>query len=473
MNYKSIFFFVGFNLILVSIFSVLNILYSFYFDFLIDINSYIITFLLSITIGSILVFIGFRDYKKINLPEQIISIFLSFLFVPLFISIPYFQSIYDIGILNSYFESVSGLTSTGFSILNNVDELNQPLILWRSSSQWFGGLLFLIATIGTIGSKQIMIKPAYLITGGASGRNFYNNFNYNFIKILMIYLTSTIITIFIYSLCNIRLFDSFNLAFTSISSGGFLPSSDLSEILNNNTKIFALSLGLLFPIFNFFIIFDIFSKQFKFKDHSEDIHIALLIIFITLFFYFFIISNDGFSYVLLSITTSLSTSGIITSSPNIDLSVFYILLTIIGGSLISTSSGFKYTRFYILLKISYQEIYRLVKPINIIDKNLFNTEIKISDQDFRIAFLVFISLIISIFVLSSILIFDILSFENSFKLSILTLTNTVNSSLYGLSNINFIELNSFTKFSLILFMIIGKIEIIALIYLMKKFIFKE
>ena len=144
-----------------------------------------------------------------------------------------------------------------------------------------------------------------------------------------------------------------------------------------------------------------------------------------------------------------------------------------GGSLISTSSGFKYTRFYILLKISYQEIYRLVKPINVIDKNLFNTETKIGDQDFRIAFLVFISLIISIFILSSILIFDTLSFENSFKLSILTLTNTVNSSLYGLSNINFIELNNFTKFSLIFFMIIGKIEIIALIYLMKKFIFKE
>ena len=319
MNYKSIFFFIGFNLILVSIFSVLNILYSFYFNFLIDIDSYIITFLSSVTIGSILVFIGFNDYKKINLPEQIISIFLSFLLVPLFISIPYFQSIYDISILNSYFESVSGLTSTGFSILKNVDDLNEPLILWRSSSQWCGGLLFLIATIGTIGSKQIMIKPAYLITGGASGRNFYNNFNYNFIKILMIYLISTLITIFIYSLCNIRLFDSFNLAFTSISSGGFIPSSDLSGILNNNTKIFALSLGLLFPIFNFFLIFDIFTKQFKFRDHAEDIHIALLIIFITLFFYFFIISNDGFSYALLSITTSVSTSGIITSSPNPDL----------------------------------------------------------------------------------------------------------------------------------------------------------
>ena len=67
--------------------------------------------------------------------------------------------------------------------------------------------------------------------------------------------------------------------------------------------------------------------------------------------------------------------------------------------MISTSSGFKYTRIYILLKISYQEIYRIVKPINVIDKNLFNTESKIDDQDVKIAFLVFISLVVSVFIL--------------------------------------------------------------------------
>ena len=97
------------------------------------------------------------------------------------------MSVYNISFLNSYFESVSGLTTTGFSILPNIKDIDDPLVLWRSSSQWFGGLLFLIATIGTIGSKQIMIKPSYLISGGASGKNFYNNFDYNFLKITSIY----------------------------------------------------------------------------------------------------------------------------------------------------------------------------------------------------------------------------------------------------------------------------------------------
>jgi len=472
MNYKSIIFYLGVFSLLVSSFSFLNILYSIYFSFLLDLNSYLITFLISLTVGSLFLYTGRKHRKNISLNDQMLFILLCFLFIPLLISIPYYLSIYKISLLNSYFEAISGFTTTGFSIIKKVDLIDEPLLLWRSSSQWLGGLLFLIATIGTIGSKQIKIKPSYLISGGASGRNFYNNYNYNFIKISLIYFFSTIFIIFLFSFVNLRLLDAFNLSFTTISSGGFTPTSDLSTIITNNLQTFILSISLLFPIFNFFLLHDIINKQFSFKNYQEDIHLAILIILLTLFFYFFVITNEDFSNVFFAIVSSISTSGITTYSSNLDLSLFFILLTFIGGSLISTSSGFKYTRIYILLKISYQEIYRLVKPLNVIDKNLYNVETKIDDQDLKIAFLVFISLIISVFVLSSILTLDNLSFENSFKLSMLTLTNTVNSALFGIDNVSFLDLNNFTKMSLILFMILGKIEIISVLYLIKTFIFK-
>ncbi len=473
MNYKGILYFLGINLLLISFFSIINIFYSIYFDFVMGLNSYLITLSLSLILGSIFYFIGRNNNKDISLTDQIFFILLSFITMPFLISIPYYLSIYDIGLIDAYFESVSGFTTTGFSIIYNINYLDEPLKLWRSSSQWIGGLFFLVAIIGTIGSKQIKIKPAYLISGGASGRNFYNNFNYNFIKILLIYSASTIFIIFLYSLANLRLLDSVNLAFTSISAGGFIPSASLSNILLDNLQIFVFSTTLLFPIFNFFLLYDLFTRKFLLKNHYEDLHLGLLVILLTLSFYFFVIPDENFVNVLLAITSSISTSGITTYSSNFDLSLFFILLTIVGGSLISTSSGFKYTRIYILLKISYQEIYRLVKPINVIDKNLYNSEAKIDDQDLKIAFLVFLSLIISIFVLSSILTFDYLTFENSFKLSILTLTNTVSSALYGMDNLSFLDLTNFTKMSLIIFMILGKIEIITVIYLIKKFIFRE
>ena len=473
MNYKSILYFLGISFLLVSLFSILNILYSIYFNFKLGVNSYIITFLISTSLGLLFYYIGRDSYKKISLTGQIIFILSSFIFLPFLISIPYIYSIYDISFLNSYFESVSGFTTTGFSTIENIKFVDKPLILWRSSSQWMGGLLFLVITIGTIGSKQIKIKPSYLISGGASGRNFYNNFNYNFLKIFIIYLSTTIFIIFLYNLIGLRLFDAFNLAFTTISSGGFIPSSNLSSILGSNIQKFIFSLTLLFPIFNFFLLHDIITRQFYIKNHHEDLHLGLLIIIITIFFYFFIIPEQLFTEVLFAIISSVATSGISTYSSDTDLSLFFILLTIVGGSLIATSSGYKYTRIYILLKISYQEIYRLVKPINIIDKNLYNPEAKIDDEDVKIAFLVFLSFIISIFILSSILTLDYLTFEDSFKLSILTLTNTVSSTLYGINNLSFVDLNNFTKVSLIIFMILGKIEIIALIYLIKRFIFRE
>jgi len=473
MNFRSILFYLGIYSLLVSLFSVLNIFYTVYFEFIIGINSYIITFLVSFFLGLIFYLIGRNHSKNINLIDQIIFILLSFILIPWLISIPYIFSIYGIGILDSYFESVSGFTTTGFSIIQNIENIDDPLLLWRSSSQWMGGLLFLLATIGTIGSKQIKIKPAYLISGGASGRNFYNNFNSNFIKIFLIYISTTVFIIFLYNLIDLRLLDSFNLAFTTISSGGFIPDNNLSNILLNNFQIFVFSLTLLFPILNFFLLYDVLTRKFSFKNYYEDLHISLLIIILTLIFYFFIIPNEFFSNILFAVISSISTSGISVNTTNLDLSLSFIMLTIIGGSLISTSSGFKYTRIYILLKISYQEIYRLVKPINVIDKNLYNSESKIDDQDLKIAFLVFLLFIISIFILSSVLALDYLTFENSFKLSILTLTNTVNSSLYGMENLSFLDLGNFTKMILITFMILGKAEIITVIFLIKRFIFRE
>ncbi len=473
MNYKGILFFVGVYTLVISFFSLLNILYSIYFEYLLNLNSYLLTFSISLLLGLFFYYLGRNNYKNISLLDQIFFITVSFFLLPILISIPYFLSIYNIGILDAYFESVSGFTATGFSIIRNVNYIDEPLVLWRSSSQWIGGLLFLLATIGTIGSRQIKIKPAYLLSGGGSGRNFYNNFNYNFIKIFLIYFFSTIFVIFIYSLIDLRLFDSFNLAFTTISSGGFVPDDNLSNILKNNLQIFFFSITLLFPILNFFLLHDIVTKKFLFKNNQEDVHMISFILLVSIVFYFFIIPDISFSNIFLAIISSMSTSGITTLDSDINLSLFFIFLTMLGGSLISTSSGFKYTRIYILLKTSYQEIYRLVKPINVIDKNLYNSEIKINDDDVKIAFLVFIFFIASLFILSRILTFDYLTFEDSFKLSILTLTSTVNSSLYGLNELSFLDLNIFTKMSLILFMILGKIEIIALIYLIKRFFFRE
>ena len=199
MNYKGILFFLGIYSLFISFFSILNILYSIYFNFILDLNSYIFTFIISFFAGAVFCFLGRRYHKNISPADQVVFVILGFIFTPLLISFTYFFSVYDISFLNSYFESVSGITTTGFSVIDQIRNIDEPLLLWRSSSQWLGGLLFLIAITGTIGSKQIKIKPVYLLPGATTGGNFYNNFNYNFIRILIIYFLSTLFVIFLFS----------------------------------------------------------------------------------------------------------------------------------------------------------------------------------------------------------------------------------------------------------------------------------
>ena len=103
MKYKSILFFLGINFLIVSFFCLLNILYSIYFEFFFGIKSYLITFVISLALGTLFYYLGRNYGKDIDLPEQIFTILLSFILIPALISIPYYLSIYDINLLNAYF----------------------------------------------------------------------------------------------------------------------------------------------------------------------------------------------------------------------------------------------------------------------------------------------------------------------------------------------------------------------------------
>jgi len=183
---------------------------------------------------------------------------------------------------------------------------------------------------------------------------------------------------------------------------------------------------------------------------------------------FFSIKQISFIDTFLSVVSSMSNSGISSYNPPKNFYLFFIFLTIIGGSLISNSNGIKFTRIYILFKSTILELFKLVTPNIIIDQKILNTDYRINNENLNSSFLIFICFFISIFILSSLLAAGGLNFENSFKLSILTITNTVNSSLYGLDEINFVNLLTSSKLAIILFMVIGKIELLSFFLIIKK-----
>ena len=470
MNFKSISFYLSLFCFPISILAFINILYASYFDYFLSINSYFITLIVSLILGFLFYFFGKSGTKKINFIDQLILIILVYFFTGFLMSIPFFLSNFQVTFISALFEAISGLTSTGFSTFKSIKYLDPTLILWRSSSQWIGGLFFLIFLILLFSNKTFNYKMTNLTFSGDSNFKSEESIKNSILRIFIIYSFLSFLILVLLSISEIRLFNSLNLAMTLISNGGFLPSDNLNEIINSNFQKIILALSLTFSLLNFYLIFNIFNKKILLHQHKEDFYLLFLAFILIILIYF---NNfDGLN-VIISVISSLANSGITLLKTENNLSLYFLLITIIGGSLISNSSGIKMSRFYILLKITASEIIKLISPNSVINKTIFNTDNKITDDNVRISFLIFISFFLSLFILSSLLVFDDIGFERSFKLSILALTNTVNSEMYSLQSINFANLLTSSKISLILFMIIGKIELISILLIFKKILFKD
>ena len=151
--------YLSFFFILVSIFSFLNIIYSYYFNLYLNLNTYYFSLFSSLVIG--LLFYKIKEItKKPSIFEKILTVFLGYILFPLILSLPFYFSIYNLTFLNSIFESVSGFTSTGFTIFDNIKHIDQGLILWRSSIQWIGGLYFLFSIIFLIDIYDDSLKKS-------------------------------------------------------------------------------------------------------------------------------------------------------------------------------------------------------------------------------------------------------------------------------------------------------------------------
>jgi trk system potassium uptake protein TrkH len=455
---------------IISILSFFNIIYSYYLNLYLNLNTYIYTFFISIFLSILFYYIKNKEKKKTTIYEKIVTVVFGYFLLPLIISIPFYFSIYNLTFINSYFEAISGFTSTGFTIFENIKHIDQGLILWRSSSQWIGGLYFLFSIILLIDIFDNNFK-----------KSLTNFMSFNkaetlkqSLKIFLLYSTLTLAIFIILNLFNIRTFNSLNLAMTVISSGGFLPTNNLSDILLNNSQVLVFSLLMLVSFFSIFLSYNlIFIKNRNINFFNEDLHLLFYFLFLLIIFFIFFNFDNNFFSIFLSLTSSISNIGISLTNNTTNLSFIFLILVIIGGSFFSTSSGVRFLKIYSLFKFSINEILSYSRPKNIyINKHLFSKDF-FSENEIYKYFLTIIIFIFSLFFLSFLLSISGVSFENSFKLSILTIMNTVNSSMYGVTDFNFHDLHFFTKYCLIIFMIIGRVELLTLLIICKKFLFKN
>ena len=193
---------------LITVLSFLNVIYSYYLNLYLNLDTYYISLITSLIIA--ILFYRFERVKiKVTIFDKILTVFFGYLFLPLILCLPLYFSIYDLTFLNAYFESVSGFTSTGFTVFDNIKHIDQSLILWRSSIQWIGGLYFLFSIIYLIDIYDENFKKT--LTN-------YISFNSSeilkqSIKIFLLYSGLTLLIFIVLNLLSIRTFNCLNLAF--------------------------------------------------------------------------------------------------------------------------------------------------------------------------------------------------------------------------------------------------------------------
>ncbi len=455
--------------LLISIFSFLNIIYSNYFNLYLNIDSFVYSLISSLIFGLCFLIKKKNDFK-ITIYEKITTVILGYLILPVFISIPFYFSIYNISFINAYFEAVSGFTSTGFSVFDNIKHLDESLILWRSSSQWIGGLYFLFSIILLIDIFDTNLK-----------KNLTNFLSFNTIetlkqssKVLILYSLLTFGIFLLLNISGIRTFNSFNLSMTLISSGGFLPSNNLDNIVNTKAKEIILSLSMLTSFFSLFLAYNLLTiKKKNISFFQEDFYLFIYFCFLVVLLFLLTNLSHEFGSIFLAICSSISNIGISLNGSYQNISFVFLLITIVGGSFFSTSSGIRFVKLYLLFKFSFNELLSHAKPLNIYINKLEFSKTTFDNNDINKYFISVLIFILSLFILSSLLTISGINLESSFKLSILTIMNTVNSNIHGLNEFNFEELHYFTKYCLIFFMIIGRVELLTLLIILKKFLFKN
>ena len=292
-------------------------------------------------------------------------------------------------------------------------------------------------------------------------------------KIITLYSLLTLFIFLTLKIINIRDFDAFNLALTLISSGGFLPVNDLDILINTEFKQIILSFLMLLSFFSLFLSFNLFYlKKRGLSVFTEDLYLLIYFLFLNIIFFIFFDNND-YSSIFLSISSSISNIGFSTKNTPANLYFIFLILVVIGGSFFSTSSGLRFIKIFSLIKFSINELLSHSRPRQVYLSKISFSKNYANQSDINKYFLSILIFVLSLFTVTILLTISNFNFDVSFKLGILTIMNTVNSSIFGLGDFYFLEASFFSKITLIIFMIIGRVELLTFLIIVKKFLFKS
>jgi len=471
-NYKTVFFTLGVLQIILGLSMIVPILAQFFYN-QID-SGFISSGLVTIVFG-VLFFLSNLDYdKKLNLPQAFLLTALSWLSIAIFGSLPFIFSNIELSFTDAFFESMSGITTTGSTIITNLNETPKAILLWRAMLQWLGGIGIIVMAITLMPIMNIGGMQLFSISTSSTPEKILPKSKEISIRLILIYSVLTISCALFYKIFGMGFFDSIVHSMTTIATGGFSNYNESIGYFNSSlieiTSMIFIILGSV-P-FIAYIKYLNGNKKIFLNDTQIKMFLKIIIFSILLMFFYLSIKNQSIfdinlrsiSFNVISILTG---TGYVTENfsnwGQFPL-VYFLILMFIGGCAGSTACGIKIFRVQILYQFISNQLKKIIYP-----RGIFNIKYENSNVDDK-----FMASIISFIFLYILFFFIITAFLSINGLSFITAISAAATSISnvgpGLGDIigpngNFSQLNNFSKWILSFGMILGRLELFAVLVL--------
>tara|TARA_X000001036_G_scaffold77348_1_gene68952 strand:- start:3453 stop:4901 length:1449 start_codon:yes stop_codon:yes gene_type:complete len=471
-NYKTVFFTLGVLQIILGLSMIIPIIAQFIFN---ELDSGFIGSGIVCVIFGILFFLSNLDHnKKLNLQQAFLLTSLSWITIAIFGSLPFVFSSLNLSFTDAFFESMSGITTTGSTIITNLDGAPKAILLWRALLQWLGGIGIIVMAITLMPIMNVGGMQLFKISASHNAEKIFPKSKEISLKLISIYLSLTVICSIFYNLFGMNFFDSITHSMTTIATGGFSNYNESIGYFDSNliefTSIIFIFLGSL-P-FIAYIKFLNGDKRIFFTDSQIKLFFKITLISIAILIFYLIFKNgnlNGTNIISLSfnVISILTGTGYVTEDfsnwGNFPI-IFFLVLMFIGGCAGSTTCGIKVFRIQILYQFISNQLKKIVYPRGVF---LIKYEKSNIDDKFMSSIISFIYLyIIIFFVITALLSISGLDFVTAISGAATSISNVGPGIGENIGpNGNFSQLNDLSKWILSLAMIMGRLEIFAILIL--------
>ena len=471
-NYKTVFFTLGILQIILGISMLIPILTQIIYSEL-D-SSFIGAAIISIIFGVLFFLSNLNHDKKLNLQQAFLLTALSWLTIAIFGSLPFIFSNLELSITDSFFESMSGITTTGSTIISNLQEAPKSILLWRAMLQWLGGIGIIVTAITLMPIMNVGGMQLFKISSNDSSEKLLPKSKEVALRLIYVYLTLTTFCALTYRIFGMSIFDSITHSMTTIATGGF---SNYNESIGHFNSISIEISSMIFIIlgslpFIAYIKFLNGDKKIFFLDTQIKSFIKIIIFSVILLSLYMLFYTSNFSFINLrpiffNVISILTGTGYVTGEFDVWGSfplVFFLMLMFIGGCAGSTTCGIKIFRIQILYVFVVNQLKKIIYPKGIFlikyDKNTIDDKFMASIISFIFLYLVIFFLLTALLTLSG------LDFVTSISGAATSISNVGPGlgSTIGPSG-NFANLPEFSKWILSFGMILGRLELFAILVL--------